>query len=196
MAATDTMAPLIQGLTWAITIVSLLVVSVRVYIKWKYLGKLRYDDYILMASMVSITLSLVGMFVPNVLSKVFLLANASISQRTVALGYGQHIDEIATEMPRKIREILMYLQVLSGVVLISTTLARISFAATLLQLSNQKEKRFVWFAITTLPAVAIPAIVFPFISCIPYDKIFDDSIPGKCMDEGVGIGYFIFEAGS
>ncbi|KAI0433060.1 hypothetical protein F5Y09DRAFT_300183 [Xylaria sp. FL1042] len=176
MEATDSMAPLIQVFTWVITALSLGVANLRLYIKWKYRGTLWYDDHLLVASVV------------------FLLANAGLIQRTVILGYGQHIDKIIADMPLRIRTIIMYLQVLSGVVRLSTTSARISFAVTLLQLSDEREKRFVWFAILTLPTVAIPAIIFPFVSCIPYDKIFDPSIPGICMDEGVSIGYFIFEA--
>ncbi|KAI0977194.1 hypothetical protein F4678DRAFT_412133 [Xylaria arbuscula] len=176
MEVTDSMTPLIQAFTWVITALSLLLVNLRLYIKWKYRGTLWYDDYLLVASVV------------------FLLANAGLIQRTAVLGYGQHVDQIAGDMTRRIRMIVVYLQVLSGLVRLSTSLARISFATTLLQLSDEREKHFVWFAIITLPAVAIPAVIFPFVSCIPYDKIFDPSVPGKCMDEGVSIGYFIFEA--
>ncbi|KAI1419106.1 hypothetical protein F5Y12DRAFT_779631 [Xylaria sp. FL1777] len=176
MAATDTTAPLVQGFAWVITALSLLAVNLRLYIKWKYRGKLWYDDYILVASVV------------------FLVTNASLVQRTVDLGFGRHIEEIAAEKPQNIRAILMHLQVLSGVVRISTTLARISFATTLLRLADEREKRFVWCAITTLPAVAIPSIIFPFVACIPYDKIFDPSVSGTCIDGGVSIGYFYFEA--
>ncbi|KAI0814625.1 hypothetical protein GGR55DRAFT_675919 [Xylaria sp. FL0064] len=176
MEATDTRAPLIEAFTWVIAAVTLVVVSLRLYIKWKYRGTLWYDDHLLVASLV------------------FLLANAGLIQQTIILGYGQHIKVIIADMPVHIRTIVMYLQVLSGLVRLSTCVARISFAVTLLQLSDGREKRFVWFAILTLPTVAIPAIIFPFVSCIPYSKIFDPSIPGICMDESVSIGYFIFEA--
>lgn len=88
-------------------------------------------------------------------------------------------------MPRELRWIVTYLQILSGVVRLSTNLARVSFAITLLQLSNTREKQFVCFAIMTLLAVTIPAIILPFVSCRPYERIFDHSIPGTCIGEGV-----------
>ncbi|KAI0457072.1 hypothetical protein F5B21DRAFT_108766 [Xylaria acuta] len=175
MAATDTMAPLIQGLVWTITGISMFFCSLRLYIKWKYRGKLWYDDHTLVASMA------------------FLLVNAGLVQRIISLGYGKHIEEITATMPRELRWIVTYLQILSGVVRLSTNLARISFAITLLRLSNTWEKQFVWFAITTLPAVTTPAIILPFVSCRPYDKIFDPDIPGTCIGKGVSLGYFIFE---
>lgn len=113
----------------------------------------------------------------------------------IELGYGMHIEEILATMPQNIRKMVMYLQVVSGVVRLSTNFARVSFAITLLQLSNEREKRFVWFAITTLLAVGTPAIILPFVSCIPYEKIFDPSVPGTCIGEQTSLGYFIFEGG-
>ncbi|KAI0865759.1 hypothetical protein F4860DRAFT_264453 [Xylaria cubensis] len=175
MAPTDTMAPLIQGLVWSITGVSMLFFSLRLYIKWKYRGKLWYDDYTLIASMA------------------FLLVNAGLIQKIIALGYGKHIEEIITTMPRDLRWIVTYIQILSGVVRLSTNLARVSVGITLLQLSNAREKQFVWFAIITLLAVTTPAIILPFVSCRPYDKIFDPNIPGTCIGRGVSVGYFVFE---
>ncbi|GAP91741.1 hypothetical protein SAMD00023353_7400420 [Rosellinia necatrix] len=175
MAATDTTAPLIQGLAWTITALSLWFCILRLFIKWKYRGKLWYDDYTLAASMA------------------FLLVNTGLIQSITALGYGKHVKDIVATAPQNIRRIVMHLQFLSGVVRLSTNLARVSFGITLLQLSNEREKLFVWFAITTLLAVTTPAIILPFVSCIPYDKIFDPTIPGTCINEGVSIGYFVFE---
>ncbi|KAJ8124020.1 hypothetical protein ONZ43_g165 [Nemania bipapillata] len=169
------MAPLLQGLIWTITILSLVFLSLRLYIKWNYRGKLWYDDYTLVGAMV------------------LLLVNASLIQRIVVLGYGMHIEEILATMPSHIRLIVIYLQIISGVVRLSTNIARVSFAITLLRLSSEREKKFVWFSITTLLAVTTPAIILPFVSCRPYEKIFDYSIPGTCMSRAVSVGYFYFE---
>ncbi|KAI0517650.1 hypothetical protein F5B22DRAFT_645832 [Xylaria bambusicola] len=176
MAGTDSMAPRIQGVVWVITAMALITANVRFYIKWKYRGKLWYDDYILVAAVI------------------FLLANVGLFQKTVSLGYGNHFADIIDDNPLNIRTIVMYLQILSALIRLSTTSARISFATTLLQLVNYYEKRFVWFSIITLAAVAMPAVIFPFVSCIPYEKIFDPSIPGTCTGDAVSLGYFIFEA--
>ncbi|KAJ2980103.1 hypothetical protein NUW58_g7034 [Xylaria curta] len=175
MAATDTMAPVLQGVAWTIAALTMLFFSLRIYIKWKYRGKLWYDDYTLAASMA------------------LLLVNAGLVQKTVAMGYGKHVEEIIATMPQELRWIITYLQILSSVVRLSTNLARVSFAITLLQLSNDREKLIVWLAITTLLAVTTPAAILPFVSCIPYDKIFDPSIPGTCIGRNVSLGYFIFE---
>ncbi|RWA08761.1 hypothetical protein EKO27_g6337 [Xylaria grammica] len=121
------------------------------------------------------------------------IVNASLVQKIVMLGYGNHVVDILEANPVNFKEILIYLQVISGLVRLSTNVARVSFAATLLQLSNKKERRFVWFAITTLLAVTTPAIIFPFVSCRPYARIFDPSVPGTCINGRVSIDYFIFE---
>ncbi|GAW19025.1 hypothetical protein ANO14919_085090 [Xylariales sp. No.14919] len=175
MAATDTHAPLIEGFVWGITGLCILFVSLRLYIKSKYRGILWWDDYTLIASMVLV------------------IVNASLVQKIVMLGYGNHVVDILEASPINFKEILIYLQVISGLVRLSTNVARVSFAATLLQLSNKKERRFVWFAITTLLAVTTPAIIFPFVSCRPYARIFDPSVPGTCINGRVSIDYFIFE---
>lgn len=199
MAAVNTMAPLLQGLIWTITALSLLFLGTRLYIKWNYRGQLWYDDYALVVSMVSDDSSVdcwyAGMLISNFSTQVFLLVNASLIQRIVVLGYGRHIAEIIAEVPDHIRSIVIYLQIISGVVRLSTNIARVSFAITLLRLSTKWEKVLVWFSITTLLAVTTPAIILPFVSCRPYAKIFDPSIPGTCIDESVSVGYFIFEGG-
>ncbi|KAJ3562069.1 hypothetical protein NPX13_g8704 [Xylaria arbuscula] len=50
MASTESMAPMIQGVIWVITAFSLIMANVRFYIKWKYRGKLWFDDYILLSA--------------------------------------------------------------------------------------------------------------------------------------------------
>lgn len=192
MTATDTKAPLLEGLVWGITGLALLFFSLRLYIKWKYRGKFWYDDYTLAASMVSLDQTFICIYSPDFPSKLFLLVNASLVQRIVVWGYGQHVDKV---MPNQRHWIVAYLQIVSGVVRLSTNLARVSFAITLLQLSNEREKLFIWFAIGSLLAVTTPSIILPFVSCQPYSKIFDPSIPGTCIDEGASVGYFNFEGG-
>ncbi|KAI1107994.1 hypothetical protein F5Y14DRAFT_437826 [Nemania sp. NC0429] len=172
MTATDTNQPLLEGVIWTITGLSLVFFCLRIFIKWKYRGKLWYDDYTLAASML------------------FLLVNGSLVQRIIVWGYGAHVDDVASE---NVHWIIAYLQIVSGVVRLSTNLARASFAITLLQLSNEREKVFVWFALLTMLAVTTPAIILPFVSCRPYSKIFDPSIPGTCIDQAASVAYFNFE---
>jgi hypothetical protein len=131
----------------------------------------------------------------NISHQVFLLVNASVAQHMIMLGYGMHIKDIIAMRPENLREIKIHIQVVSGVIRLSVNLARVSFAITLLHLSNEREKRFVYFAIVSLIAVMIPAIIIPFASCRPYEKIFDPSIPGVCIGRNVSLGYFYFHGG-
>src|SRR5437868_3344700 len=98
-------------------------------------------------------------------SKLFLLANGSLVEKVIELGYGKHIEAVLAMGPQNLRGIVFYFQILSAVQRLSTNFARVSFAVTLLRLSNEREKQFVWFAITTLFAVMTPAIILPFVSC-------------------------------
>ncbi|KAI3321484.1 hypothetical protein HD806DRAFT_153943 [Xylariaceae sp. AK1471] len=175
MAGNESKAPLLQGFIFTIVGLSLLFVIARLYIKWKYRGRLWHDDY------------------PLIGSVLLLLVNVGIIRKVIELGYGRHIEDVMAMGPNNLRGIVFYFQIVSAVIRLSTNLARISFAITLLQLSNERERRFVWFAITTLLAVMTPAIILPFVSCRPYAKIFDPSIPGVCIAKNVNLGYFIFE---
>jgi len=123
------------------------------------------------------------------------MANAGVIQTILGLGYGQHVKDIMAKDPGNIRKILIYLMAASGIIRLSTNIARVSFAMTLLRLANEKEKIFVWFAITSLLAVMTPAIILPFATCSPFEKIFDQSIPGTCIDKRASIGYFYFQGG-
>ncbi|KAI3323264.1 hypothetical protein HD806DRAFT_498644 [Xylariaceae sp. AK1471] len=174
MAAPEGMAPLVQSLVWIIAVISLLFLSMRLYIKWRYRGSFWYDDYALIASLVLV------------------LVNAGVIQHIVMLGYGMHVKDIIATKPENIRLILIYLQIASGIIRLSVGLARVSFAITLLQLCNKWETRFVWVAIVSLLAVMIPAIIIPFVSCRPYERIFDKSVPGVCLSANVSLGYFYF----
>ncbi|KAI0405301.1 hypothetical protein F4802DRAFT_597427 [Xylaria palmicola] len=177
MAAPESMAPLILGLVWSITGLSLVFLSMRVFIKWKYRGSLWYDDWVLIFS-----ISL-------------LFVNAGLIQTIVKFGYGQHIEAVMADNPLNVRWIITYLQVVSAVIRLSTTTARISYGITLLRLSNPRQQKFVWFAIGSLLIVITPSLILPFVSCIPYEKIFNSAIPGTCMSHNASLGYFIFEGG-
>jgi uncharacterized membrane protein len=131
----------------------------------------------------------------DLLRKLLLIVNASVVQKSLTLGYGRHIKDIMAENPGNPRLILIYLMVAAGVIRLSTNIARVSFAMTLLRLANEKERIFVLFAITSLIVVMIPAIILPWVSCRPFEKIFDRSIPGSCIDGKASIGYFYFQGG-
>lgn len=74
-------------------------------------------------------------------------------------------------------------------------LSKISFAVTLLHLTEGWLKRYCWFAIVTLSVFAVPIAVLPWVQCRPLVKTFVDIYPGECIDKSHSIRYGEFQAG-
>ncbi|GAP92933.1 hypothetical protein SAMD00023353_8400270 [Rosellinia necatrix] len=178
MTGTESNAPRLGSTVWSLTSVCIFFTGLRIYLRLKFRGGLWWDDWILLSAML------------------FLLLQATFIQLTIVLGFGQHLSVITSTHPENIFPIILYGQVGVTFVRLAANAARISFAVTLLRIASSRRwwRRFVWFSIVTLLAVMVPAILFLWVSCRPYKKNFDMSIPGVCIDDNVGLGYSIFEA--
>lgn len=81
-----------------------------------------------------------------------------------------------------------------AVSMVATTLSKVSFAVTLLRLTDGWPRRWVFFAMATLAIFAIPTMILPFVQCKPIAKTFVDLLPGTCIDKGPALRYGRFQA--
>ena len=81
-----------------------------------------------------------------------------------------------------------------SVSMFATTLSKVSFAVTLVRLTDGWPKRWAFFAMTTLATFAIPTMVLPFMQCKPIAKTFVDLLPGTCIDKQPSLRYARFQA--
>ena len=80
--------------------------------------------------------------------------------------------------------------------IVAINLSKISFAVTLLHLTDGWLKRYCWFAIVTLAVFAVPIAVLPWVQCRPLVKTFVDIYPGECIDKAHSVRYGEFQAGT
>lgn len=113
-----------------------------------------------------------------------------MTQAAIKYGFGKYVHDIADRA--KIFTIVVYGQIGLTFVAIAITLSKISFALTLLRLTEGWWRYLVWFTIVTMALLCIPAAVLPWIQCRPFEKGLDDSIPGECFDKNISIEYGIF----
>lgn len=123
-----------------------------------------------------------------------LCAEVALIQAAITKGFGKHILVIVFDNPRDITSIAIYYQASTTVAILAQNLSKMSFGVTLLKLIPGRWRYVCWFAIISLTMIAIPLAVIPWVQCIPFEKGFDNRIPGRCMDKSIPIGYGMFAA--
>lgn len=78
--------------------------------------------------------------------------------------------------------------------IVAINASKISFAITLIPLTKGWARYYVYFAIVTLVAFAVPVAVVPWTQCKPLVKTFIDFYPGECVDKRPAVRFGIFQA--
>ena len=81
-----------------------------------------------------------------------------------------------------------------SVSIFAITLSKISFGVTLLRLTDEWPRRYVYFAMATLAIFAIPVAIMPWVQCKQLAKTFIDILPGTCIDKAPSVQYARFQA--
>ncbi|KAL1652597.1 hypothetical protein SLS61_004903 [Didymella pomorum] len=124
-------------------------------------------------------------------TKFALLAQAVVNQLAINLGFGKHVLDINFDNSTRIA---YYGASGLSVSMFATTLSKVSFAVTLVRLTDGWPRRWAFFAMTTLATFAIPTMVLPFMQCKPIAKTFVDLLPGTCIDKQPSLRYARFQA--
>lgn len=78
--------------------------------------------------------------------------------------------------------------------IVAINASKISFAITLIPLTKGWARYYIYFAIFTLVAFAVPVAVAPWTQCRPLVKTFIDFYPGECVDKRPAVRFGIFQA--
>ncbi|KAF2998076.1 hypothetical protein E8E14_001810 [Neopestalotiopsis sp. 37M] len=164
--------PMMSVVLWCLWLVSGVFLGLRMYVRLKH-RRFWWDDALLITSWV------------------FLLIQVILMQLSIDLGFGKHI----LDMDFKNMDSITYLgaSALTASIL-AINASKISFAVTLIPLTSDIYRGFIYFAITTLILFAIPVTVLPWVQCRPLAKTFVDFLPGECIDKTISLKYGIFQA--
>ncbi|KAF2999326.1 hypothetical protein E8E13_005221 [Curvularia kusanoi] len=164
---------MVLGVTWWLTFFCGGFLGIRVYAKISRRQGLWWDDWIL------------------IVSWLFLLAEAIVSQMAVSLGAGKHVVDVK---PENLTSIALIFSIGVSISCFSSTLSKISFGVTLLRLTSGKIRWSVWFSIVTLFLFMLPSAFIVWIQCTPTAKAWNPSLPGHCWDPAATVNYGIFNA--
>ncbi|KAK4139400.1 96ca82bc-67f3-4b3a-ab36-ffe7d8f40fbe [Dichotomopilus funicola] len=158
----EDLGPQLNTIFWLLASLATFFLALRFYCKLQRGRHLWWDDYVLAASWISLVVS------------------ASTTSACVALGYGKNLYDMNPDnLPT-----MPFIAVFAGFFsVLAAAWSKTSFALTLLRLSQAwVMKAVIWFIIVTVNAILGTAMLFMWIKCRPFAKIWDGSLEGWCID--------------
>jgi hypothetical protein len=172
---TDSSAPLMMAVIWPVTTISLIVLVLRCYSKLRSQGRLWWDDWLMIVAWIA------------------LLSQAIITQVAIHAGFGRHLVDVLLG-GESLEQLALWSEVSFTMAVPSIIFSKLSFALTLTRLTRSYWRAFVIFCMVTLVLVMVPSIVTPWVACIPFEKLFNPSVPGQCMDKSIPVNFGIFDS--
>jgi len=167
----DDRGPELLGVSWGLTGLATLFLTLRLYCKYSSRRRLWWDDYILIAAWVTI--------IVNDILSVMLVRE---------YGLGHHSWDLLPGDPVRFT---LLLSSRATVTITSIGWTKSAFAVTLLRLTTDRTKILVWFILISLNIVMGVSALVPWIQCWPLAKGWDASIEGTCWAPGVGVNIWI-----
>ncbi|KAM7211087.1 hypothetical protein V8F06_013528 [Rhypophila decipiens] len=158
---------------WVLTTLSGGFLALRLYCKYLRRKGLWWDDIILIAAWMTITVE------------------CAVLTYMTSLGYGLHVwDFNMVNMPR----LLLSVNIAGSFSVTAAIWSKTSFAFTLLRLTEGKTKWFIWFMIVSMNIAMGLSALLPWVTCSPVQKSWDMTIDGTCWKPTVLVHYNIFSA--
>ncbi|KUI62549.1 hypothetical protein VP1G_09664 [Cytospora mali] len=165
--------PEVNDVLWALTGISNLFLSLRIYCKFYRHRDLWWDDWLLL------------------LSWMLLLGNSIVTNLNVNLGFGLHL---ANTDPAN-RETMILLGSISVTFsTLSAVWSKTSFGFTLLRLTQvgyEKTRVFIWAIIVSMNLLMFFAAIYPWIECQPSQKHWHVHLQGTCWGNSIGVNFGI-----
>ncbi|KAF2264002.1 hypothetical protein CC78DRAFT_517667 [Lojkania enalia] len=155
--------PLIKRLTWTLAAISIIVVSLRLYVRARIVRRLRWDDWTMLISII------LG------------IGNTATVQVAVDYGLGRHQDTLDDATVLKA---LKYDYLAQPTAIMAPAFGRVSLALLLLTFAgNIKARRWLLWGIIVLQLI-INTLCFSLIlgQCRPIQLLWDKSLEGSCWD--------------
>jgi len=122
-----------------------------------------------------------------------LVTSAATTTVCVSLDYGKHgYDMDPANLPK-----MPFVAVFAGFFsVLAAAWSKTSFALTLLRLSQGwMMKAVIWFIILTMNAIMGTAMLFMWIKCRPFAKVWDETLDGWCIDPAKIVILYQWSAG-
>jgi hypothetical protein len=124
--------------------------------------------------------------------QVSLVVSAATTSVCVSLDYGKNLYDMRPENLPKMPFVAVFAGFFS---VLAAAWSKTSFALTLLRLSVGWMKAVIWFIIITMNAIMGTAMLFMWIKCQPFAKVWDNSLDGWCIDPNKIVTLFQWSAG-
>jgi len=171
----EDLGPQLNIVFWLLTTLASLFLALRLYCKFHRGRHLWWDDYFLIASWVSLVVS------------------AATTSVCVSLDYGKNLYDMRPENLPKMPFVAVFAGFFS---VLAAAWSKTSFALTLLRLSQGwMMKAAVWFIIITMNAIMGTAMLFMWVKCRPFAKVWDSSLEGWCIDPAKIVVLYQWSAG-
>jgi hypothetical protein len=113
--------------------------------------------------------------------QVMLMIAVSINTYIVSLGFGSHIDTISHD---NLKLISLNTILVATFGCLATSISKTAFAVTLYRLtSNRWMKLLLIWIIVSVNIIYNLIWIFGFLKCTPFEKVVDNSTPGKCWNK-------------
>ncbi|KAH6640141.1 putative integral membrane protein [Chaetomium tenue] len=170
----EDLGPQLNTVFWLLTSLATFFLALRLYCKFLRGRSLWWDDHFLIASWVSLVVS------------------AATTSVCVSLDYGKNLYDMRPENLPKMPFVAVFAGFFS---VLAAAWSKTSFALTLLRLSEGWMKAVIWFIMITMNAIMGTAMLFMWIKCQPFAKVWDSSLDGWCIDPNKIVTLFQWSAG-
>ncbi|KAJ3539443.1 hypothetical protein NM208_g5495 [Fusarium decemcellulare] len=163
--------PTVIAVCISVTVVAAVFLGLRLYCKIVRGRGLWWDDHLLIAAWVSLSVAV------------------ALAVYVVTLGFGKDMSEVD---PANVPEIALVATINGVFCVFAATWSKTSFALTLIRFQGGWMNTLLWVVIVLMNIIMDLVIVFSFVKCTPAQKIWHSNLPGKCWDPLVATYYNIF----
>ncbi|KAJ5747843.1 uncharacterized protein N7511_009539 [Penicillium nucicola] len=170
----ETRAPTVKGVMWVMSLIPLLFVAMRLYVRI-YLRKVfGWDDGIAIVAICC------------------LIAYAAVCHVAANLGLGQHL-LLVKENPNNLIEVGLLCNIGETLAIMACALGKTSFAVTLLRIVVHRWMVvLLWFVIITMNVVNTLTALFVFLQCKDPRHLWNPTIPSECWPSHVFTNFSLF----
>ncbi|KAJ5907896.1 hypothetical protein N7495_000578 [Penicillium taxi] len=172
--AQESRAQTVKAAMWVMTAVSIIFVSLRLYVRLFLRHLFGWDDFII------------------IVATGFLIAYTVVCHIAADLGLGSHLVSVE-KYPQNLITAALLCDIGESMAIMACTLGKTSFALTLLRIVVHRWMVFtLWFVIITMNIVNILAALFVFLQCKDPRHLWDASIPSECWPSSVFTHFSLF----
>ncbi|KAJ5811030.1 hypothetical protein N7447_010546 [Penicillium robsamsonii] len=170
----ESQAAMVQGVMWTMTVIPLIFVLMRLYVRVYMRRVFGWDDAIVIVALGC------------------MIAYAAVCHVAANLGLGQHV-EVVQKNPDNFIQLALLCTISECLAIMTCTIGKTSFAVTLLRIVVQRWMVIVlWFVIVTMNVLNILTAISAFMQCKDPRHLWDPTIPSECWPSYVFTNLSLF----